>query len=198
MDVHAAASLFTIAGRGGSMTEASHDELLLHRAKRGDREARCQLVQLYQKPVYALVARMMVAQRHAIDDVAQDSMIKVLEALPSFDPRGKAKLQTWILTITARTCIDALRRTKKLEPVEDHEDRATIDEESRAFAKVTMSKVEAAMAKLPDDHRAVLVLRAYHDLDYAEIATALGVEEGTVKSRLARARAALKTVMEPV
>jgi RNA polymerase sigma-70 factor, ECF subfamily len=178
------------------MTPAIEDELLLLRAKKGDQQARCQLVQLYQRPVYALVGRMLVGQRHAIDDVAQDSMIKVLEALPSFDPRGKAKLSTWILTITARTCIDALRRTKKLERVDEHEDAATIDTESRAFAKVTMSKVEAAMAKLPDDHRAVLVLRAYHDLDYAEIAVALGVEEGTVKSRLARARAALKTVME--
>jgi RNA polymerase sigma-70 factor (ECF subfamily) len=125
-------------------------------------------------------------------------LIKVLEALPRFDPRGPAKLSTWILTITARTCIDALRtRKRKLEALEDDDARGpSVDAEAQAIAKLTMSKVEAAMAKLPDDHRAVLVLRAYHDLDYAEIASVLSVEEGTVKSRLARARAALKSAME--
>jgi RNA polymerase sigma-70 factor (ECF subfamily) len=55
--------------------------------------------------------------------------------------------------------------------------------------------VEAVMAALPEDQRAVLVLRAYHDFDYDEIAAAVGVEIGTVKSRLARARAALKDAL---
>lgn len=178
---------------------AGEDELLLARARRGDRRARAALIAAHQRSVYALVSRMMVADRAAIDDVAQESMLKVLEALPRFDPRGPAKLSTWILTIATRTAIDALRsrrrKTGKTEPLAEIE-HPRVEPEAQAFAKLTVSKVEAAMAKLPDDHRAVLVLRAYHDLDYAEIADVLSIEEGTVKSRLARARASLKSAME--
>jgi RNA polymerase sigma-70 factor (ECF subfamily) len=57
-------------------------------------------------------------------------------------------------------------------------------------------RVEAAMARLPEEMRAVVVLRAYHDFDYDEIAAALGLEPGTVKSRLGRARSALREVLE--
>lgn len=175
---------------------AGDDQLLLERARRGDRSARAALIAAHQRSVYALISRMMVAHRAAIDDVAQESMLKMLEALPRFDPRGPAKLSTWILTIATRTAIDALRsRRTKLEAL-DEAALPRVETEAQAFAKLTMSKVEAAMAQLPDDHRAVLVLRAYHDLDYAEIAAALSIEEGTVKSRLARARAALKSALE--
>jgi RNA polymerase sigma-70 factor (ECF subfamily) len=157
-----------------------------------------ELLRAHQAQVHALVSRMLVGHRSAIDDVAQDSLIKVLEALPSFDPKGPAKLSTWILTITARTCIDALRKRRLREAVPGDGEAADerSDPESAAIARETRARVEAAMAKLPDEHRAVLVLRAYHDLDYAEIAAALELEEGTVKSRLARARAALKEVLE--
>ena len=71
------------------------------------------------------------------------------------------------------------------------------EENERALEQRELGRrVESAMAELPEDQRAVLVLRAYHDLDYPEIAVALGIEEGTVKSRLSRARAALRSVLE--
>jgi RNA polymerase sigma-70 factor (ECF subfamily) len=151
----------------------------------------------------------MMARREAhTDDVAQESMLKVLEALPRFDPNGPAKLSTWILTVTVRTAIDALRRAKKVVPLaasdgahgdeDDHGPAAEggVDQEAVLEARDLKARVEAAMAELSDDQRAVLILRAYHDLDYPEIASALGIEEGTVKSRLSRARQALKDVME--
>ena len=192
LHAHAASSI----ARPRMMVSETSDALLLARAKNGDRRARAELVELYQRPVYALVSRMLVAHRALIDDVAQDSLLKMLEALPRFDVHGSAKLSTWILTIAARTCIDALRSKRRTFEVVDESVEPRVDAEARSIARMTMSKVEAAMATLPDDQRAVLVLRAYHDLDYAEIARALEIEEGTVKSRLARARAALKTAME--
>jgi RNA polymerase sigma-70 factor (ECF subfamily) len=191
MDVLSAAS--SVAGR--PMTAEPTDELLLRRAQRGDQAARAALIDLYQRPVHSLVSRMLVGRRAQIDDVVQDSLLKMLEALPRFDPRGSAKLSTWILTIATRTAIDALRKDKRSFEVIDEEKPSSVSLEARTIAKEAMSKVEAAMATLPDDHRAVLVLRAYHDLDYREIASILSIEEGTVKSRLARARAALRTAL---
>jgi RNA polymerase sigma-70 factor (ECF subfamily) len=174
------------------------DLLTLERARRGDRTARLQLVRTYQAPVYALASRMLVRRSAHVDDVAQESMLKVLEALPRFDPKGRAKLSTWILTVTVRTAIDALRRAKKVVPLSAtaEETSETEQPEPRLEARDLGRRVEAAMVQLSDDQRAILVLRAYHDLDYHEIAEALGVEEGTVKSRLSRARSALREVME--
>lgn len=190
------------------------DAPTLARARRGDRAARHLLIETYQRPVYALTARMMVSQPSLADDLAQDSFLKALEALPRFDPRGPARLSTWILTIATRACIDALRRSRRLVLVpgiaasegggDQHRDREPAALERTTSASLDLGSVERAlesrelkahveraMALLSDDQRAILILRAYHDLDYPEIAAALGIEEGTVKSRLSRARAAL-------
>jgi RNA polymerase sigma-70 factor, ECF subfamily len=180
------------------------DEVTLTRARRGDRKARGALVACYQRPVYALAFRMMVQKgAAAADDLAQESMLKVLEALPRFDPKGAAKLSTWILTIATRTCIDALRRSKKVVALhadgagEDLREAPPADDPEEAFRERELRvRVEAAMAALSEEQRAILILRAYHDLDYPEIASALALEIGTVKSRLARARQALKDAMD--
>jgi RNA polymerase sigma-70 factor (ECF subfamily) len=180
------------------------DELTLRAARRGDRRAQALLVARYQGPVYALASRMMVGKGGQLaDDLAQESMLKVLEALSRFDPNGPAKLSTWILTIATRTSIDALRSFKKVVALRGDAAEAeriaasrVDDPEVRAGGRELRQKVEAAMAALSDDQRAVLILRAYHDLDYPEIASALGLEEGTVKSRLSRARQALKDALE--
>jgi RNA polymerase sigma-70 factor (ECF subfamily) len=179
------------------------DLVTLARAKKGDPKARTALVRMYQRPVYALASRMVAAQKRDLaDDLAQESMLKVLEHLGRFDPNGPAKLSTWILTITTRTCIDALRRSKKVialwaDPTDrEPEVSARADGPEETFeARELRARIEQAMAQLSDDQRAILILRAYHDLDYPEIASALGIEAGTVKSRLSRARQALKDAM---
>jgi RNA polymerase sigma-70 factor (ECF subfamily) len=170
------------------------DELTLLRAKRGDRRAQGELVRKYQGRVHQLLSRLLVAHPEVVDDVLQDSLLKALRALAGFDPRGPAKLSTWILTIATRAGIDALRKHARIHrEVELEMDQ---DGPEELFSARELSRrVKRAMADLPDDHRAVLVLRAYHDLDYPEIAEALGIEIGTVKSRLSRARAALKAAL---
>jgi RNA polymerase sigma-70 factor, ECF subfamily len=174
------------------------DAEVLRRAQAGERRAQGRIVERHQRAVYALVTRMLAPETAGIDDVAQDAFIKALRGLPGFDPAGPATLSTWILTITARTCIDALRRRRRREPREDavgEEPRAP-DLEAGVAGEQLGARVAAAVAELPAEQRAVVVLRAYHDLDYPEIASALGIEAGTVKSRLSRARAALKRALD--
>jgi RNA polymerase sigma-70 factor (ECF subfamily) len=173
------------------------DELTLARARRGDPTALSALVRHYQRPVYALVARLLVGPAGAArDDVAQEAFIRVLRGLPRFDPAGGAKLSTWILTVTTRTCLNAIRdRRRAAAHQEPGPVAAAGDPEQAAADRQLRLRVEAAMAALPEEMRAVLVLRAYHDFDYDEIAAAVGTEIGTVKSRLARARVALREAM---
>jgi RNA polymerase sigma-70 factor (ECF subfamily) len=171
------------------------DEMTLARARRGDAQALGALIRHYQGPVYALCARLMVGRGGVGDDVAQESFIRICRGLPRFDPAGGARLSTWILTVATRTCLNAIRDGQRTPLPDPGPDAAPDDPERTASERQLRRRVEAAMTALPEDQRAVLVLRAYHDFDYDEIAAAVGVEVGTVKSRLARARAALKDAL---
>jgi RNA polymerase sigma-70 factor (ECF subfamily) len=171
------------------------DDLTLARARAGDEAARAELVDRYQRRLYALVARMMVTRPELIDDLAQESFVKVLRGLPQFDPRGPARLSSWILTIATRTCLDALRTKRPTGQCEPETLASTSDPERETAQRQLGRRVQEAMARLPEEMRAVVILRAYHDFDYEEIATALGLELGTVKSRLGRARVALREAL---
>ncbi|MFN0252210.1 MAG: RNA polymerase sigma factor [Kofleriaceae bacterium] len=167
------------------------DELTLRRAQRGDERAWRDLVACYQNVVHALVWRLLVGRaRHRVEDLVQETFVRVLRALPSFDPKGPATLQTWMLTIATRLALNELRR-KELEalvvepPARERTDAGA--ERQRLGAAIA-----AGVAALPDTQRAVFVLREYHELDYVEIASVLELDLGTVKSRLARARGALR------
>ena len=166
------------------------DDLTLRRAQAGEPAAWRALVERFQTPVHALIWRLLAGRaQHRAPDLTQETFVRVLRALPKFDPRGPAKLSTWILTIATRLALNELRRPEpeplSIEPiaaqVEPDLDRKRIGE-----------AIATAVAGLPDAQRAVLVLREYHELDYGEIAEALELDIGTVKSRLSRARAALR------
>src|SRR5687768_17183118 len=85
------------------------DEITLARAQAGDRAAKTALVQRYQRPVFALLSRMLGREAEVIDDLAQETFARVLGALPGFDRSGRARLITWILTIATRLALDHLR-----------------------------------------------------------------------------------------
>lgn len=171
---------------------AELDEPSLRRAVRGDAEAARALVELYQGRVFALVSRMLAGRgRATIEDAAQDTFLHVFRRLGGFDPRGAAKLSTWILTIAARRAIDELRRQRPaLLPDLDRASDGRADE--RAVRRELAHAIEAALHELSPELRAAFLLREYHGLEYAEIAGALDIDLGTVKSRLSRARAALR------
>jgi RNA polymerase sigma-70 factor (ECF subfamily) len=167
------------------------DELTLRRAQRGDQRAWRELIDRYQQPVHALIWRLLAGRaRHRVEDLTQETFVRVLRALPKFEPGGPATLTTWILTIATRAALNELRRPEatelEREPIGDA--RADADAERRRLG----AAIAEGVAALPDTQRAVLVLREYHDLEYAEIADALELDVGTVKSRLSRARAALR------
>jgi RNA polymerase sigma-70 factor (ECF subfamily) len=180
-----------------SRRAAPFDELTLRRAQRGDEPAWRALIERYQAPVHAVIWRLLAGRRgHRAEDLVQETFMRVLRALPAFDPAGAATLATWILTIATRLTLNELRRPDDAaltgEPIAARGDRADAGAERQRLA----AAIEAAVAALPEAQRAVFVLREYHDLDYSEIASALELDLGTVKSRLARARAALRERLE--
>jgi RNA polymerase sigma-70 factor (ECF subfamily) len=169
------------------------DELTLRRAQRGEERAWRALIERYRGPVHALIWRLLAGRaRHRVEDLVQETFVRVLRALPGFDPAGPASLSTWMLTIATRLALNELRRP---EPVALDEELAgaAVERADAGAERVRLAAaIGAGIATLPDGQRAVLVLREYHDLDYGEIAAALEIDPGTVKSRLARARAALR------
>src|SRR5437764_613711 len=104
---------------------AELDEITLGRARRGDSSALSALIRHYQRPVYALVARLLVGRPAARDDVAQEAFIRVCRGLPRFDTRGPARLSTWILTIATRTCLNAIRDRQRAEAIPPELGRAS-------------------------------------------------------------------------
>jgi RNA polymerase sigma-70 factor (ECF subfamily) len=186
---------------GGSSGRAPElDELTLERAQRRDERACRALVERYQATVFQALGRVMGRHRPrglgstTLADLAQETFLRVFRQLPTFVAGGSARLSTWIVTIAIRVAIDELRR-RWPETLSDDQAHATpvararADEEARG--RDAVATVERALGALPADWRAVLLLRIEHDLEYEAIARALGIELGTVRSRLARARAAL-------
>lgn len=176
------------------MTPSELDDLTLERARRGDRDACRAFVVRYQGLVFHTASRVLGRAAPELEDVAQDAMLKCLDALPGFDPKGSAKLSTWIATITARTAIDALRARRVVVPLDALRDvRASQHNEPDAALGDAQerARLAKAMEGIGPDQRAVMVLRVEHDLGLDEIARALKIEVGTVKSRLARAKQAL-------
>ncbi len=167
------------------------DQLTLRRAQRGDERAWRDLIARFERPVCALIWRLLGKRaKHRVEDLAQETFVRVLRALPRFDPAGPASLSTWILTIATRLALNELRRP---EPAAlEHEPPASERADVGAERAQLGAAIASAMSARPDAQRAVLVLREYHDLDYAEIADVLELDVGTVKSRLSRARTALR------
>lgn len=167
------------------------DEVMLRRAQRGDERAWRDLIERYQRPVHALIWRLFAGRaRHRVPDLTQETFVRVLGGLSRFDPGGPASLSTWILTIATRLTLNELRRPELV--ALEREPLGIERSDGDAERKQLGAAIAHGVAALPDAQRAVFVLREYHDLDYAEIADVLELDVGTVKSRLSRARAALR------
>ena len=179
------------------------DELTLRRAKRGDRAAFGALVRFYQRPIFALLSRMLLSsdRRDLVEDLAQETFVRALRAIDTFGDDGRNRLSSWLLTIAARVALDALkRRALPTQPLEELADivpgpRRADDELER---RTLREAIGAAVEGLPVGYRAAFLLREVHGLDYEAIAEALDVDVGTVKSRLSRARAALRTALSEI
>lgn len=179
------------------------DEVTLARAQRGDLRAKRALVDRYQRPVVALLSRLLRGQTDPalVEDIAQETFLRVFRALPTFDRHGPARLSTWILTIASHRAIDELRRRRlEVRPFDPTafevpaNDRADDTAERKMLARLLSDAIDS----LAPEYRAAFVLREYHGLEYTEIAAALGIDLGTVKSRLNRARSRLREALAEV
>jgi RNA polymerase sigma-70 factor (ECF subfamily) len=178
------------------------DEATLARAQRGDDAACRALVVMYEGRVFAVVARTLGARNAArVEDVAQETFLRVFRALSSFTHDGAARLSTWILTIAMRLCIDDLRRARRTaqrmrdEELRDDDARAPDVSEPLAIERALKRRIDRAIEELPEDLKATFVLRVIAELSVADAARALDVDEGTIKSRLSRARDRLRTAL---
>jgi RNA polymerase sigma-70 factor (ECF subfamily) len=186
-------------GAPGSKSPGELDELTLRRAQRGEADACLALVRRYERPVFALLSRMLGGRRQLVQDLAQETFLRVFRALARFKVLGPARLSTWILTIATRLALDELRKRLLTEPLalaDKLPSPARADDEARR--RRLGEAIARAVGELAPDYRAVFLLREYHELGYDEIARALDVDLGTVKSRLSRARSALRDALSEV
>jgi RNA polymerase sigma-70 factor (ECF subfamily) len=152
----------------------------------------------YQHRVFAVAARTL-GNRAEAEEIAQEVFVRVHRAIGGF--RGDAKLSTWIYSITSRLCLNRLATTERRLTREDDETLARVPSGSPDAAeelerRQLQTALHQAIAALPEDRRIVVVLRDVEGLSYEEIAQALDLELGTVRSRLHRARLELKERME--
>jgi len=182
-----------------------NERLLISKAKAGDVEAFEQLIEAYQKKVYNLALRMTGNQDDAAD-LAQEAFIRVFRSISGF--KEQSSFSTWVYRITTNVCLDEIRKRKNRKVIsideEIHMDegeikRQVISEEplpdELAEREELRSIVNAAINSLPEDQRIVLTLRDLNGLSYDEIAKILDCPGGTVKSRINRARQALRNVL---
>ena len=180
------------------MAAALDDRELVAAAQAGDRRALDELLRRHYDRVHAVCRRIAGSSRDA-DDAAQEAMISIVRGLPRFD--GRAQFSTWAYRIATNAALDELRRRKRRPALHVLTDDGVAPEpvDPLADRQVTAigdrMAIDAALDELPEEFRAAVVLRDVADLDYAEIAEALGVPVGTVKSRIARGRNQLTTLL---
>ena len=178
------------------MTREQEAEII-RRVQSGDTDAYEALVTEYQKNVYNLALRMTGNPEDAAD-MSQEAFIKAYSSLALF--RGDSKFSVWLYRIVSNVCLDHLRRQSRRQilslSVEDDEgDEAQIDipdlsqsPEELLERQLTREAVRRGLDSLPPAQRQILLLREIQGLSYEEISAALNIDEGTVKSRIFRAR----------
>src|SRR5262249_55820822 len=154
---------------------------LVAAARDGDREALEQLLRAHYDRIHAVAWRLVGNDADAAD-VTQDALIAIVRGLARFD--GRSSFTTWAYRVTVTAALDELRRGRR-RPAPLHVEPEAPEAEPAVAMETTIAerlRLDAALARLPDDYRAAVVLRDVCDLDYAEIAHVLDIPPGTVRS----------------
>jgi RNA polymerase sigma-70 factor (ECF subfamily) len=163
------------------------DELLLARARRGDAAAFGLLLRAADESHRRLAFRLL-GDRQSMDDVLQEAYVRAFRALPQF--RGGSAFGTWLYRIVYNACLDEVRRSHREVLLGD------LPGEDSPGGVEDRLDLEAALAALPPELRAVVLLVDAQGLSYDEAAEVFGVAPGTIGSRLNRARATLRAALE--
>jgi len=174
------------------------DYRLIELCRVGDLSAIENFVQTYQQDVYHLALSILDDSGEA-DDATQESLLAALRALDSF--HGASSLKTWLFSITVNICRTRLHRRKRSERLRQIMGAVlrvqnTPSVEEHAIEKESYKALWRAIHNMDEKHRIPIVLRYYHDLSVAEIASILQIPEGTVHSRLNTARRQLHEVLK--
>lgn len=185
------------------MADSSEITLLIQKAQKGDTNAFGTLVASYEKFIFNVACKMF-SNSEDVSDIAQEALIKAYKNIDKFD--FNSSFSTWLYRITVNACIDEMRRRKGKESfsidAEDEEsglavqiEDTSLGAEERVIQNETVSEVRAAIDKLSEEHKTVIILRDLQDMTYEQVAQTLDLSIGTVKSRLARARKSLKDII---
>ncbi|MHC4623950.1 MAG: sigma-70 family RNA polymerase sigma factor [Planctomycetota bacterium] len=187
------------------------DTVLVERCRQGDSAAMERLIGKYQNRIYNTILKM-CANRDDAAELTQDTFVKVIENLERF--QGRSGFYTWLFRIAVNLTLNYCQRSVKLgcrslegyDEERDSEKKSQLKEFLRDDAspdpvdvaqnRELCEAVVKALMKLDETQRAVVVLRDIEGMSYADMADVLGVELGTVKSRLSRARGSLREILE--
>ena len=185
-----------------------NDKKLVDRICRGDMAAFQDLVEQHKKKIY-FIAYDILGDYHEAEDISQDVFIKVFRNIKRF--RKDAKMSSWIHQITVNTCIDVIRKRKSkpkismddgaLSHIEDNPPVSSsmgMNPEKSAEAAIFQQQINNALQNVTPRERTVFVMRHYNDFKINEIADALEVSSGTVKSLLFRALKKLRKELAPL
>jgi RNA polymerase sigma-70 factor (ECF subfamily) len=177
----------------GKSTSPPTDAQLLQSTAKRDEGAFGELYRRYSIPLYNYLLRL-VNEQGVAEELLQEVFVAVWNGASRF--RGHAKVSTWLFRIAHHQAVDWLRRQRP-NPVEEIE-RLPADDcpEDEAFGAWRADQLQAALAALSSDHRAVLELVFFQELSYREVAQVLGCPVGTVKSRISYARRFLDGVLK--
>lgn len=187
---------------GPAETElVASDELLVAHARGGSQRAFTALVTRYERRLYAYLSRMLGDPADA-EDAFQETFVRVFRSISRF--RTGSAFRPWLYCIATNVCKDALRRRARFRSVNVTDNKKVVELQSanaagpgsQAQAAEVRERLEAAVARLPEKQRAVFLMARYQDMPYREIARALRIPPGTVKSRMNAAVNSLLLALE--
>lgn len=178
-------------------SQLDEDECIT-RAQRGDVAAFSELVARFQDRIYRFLVRLTGSPDDALD-LTQETFLRALQSVANW--QADAQFTTWLFRIARNQALDLLRRAQRVAFVELDETLSeqvpadTPTPEAALQARQRIEALEGALQRLSVEHREILLLRDIEDMAYEDIAEVLGISLGTVKSRIARARAGLLQLM---
>ena len=167
---------------------------LIRAAQSGDRDALVTLLRDIENHVYRTAYYVLGNEQDAMD-ASQEALMRIYTKINSYEQ--KAQFKTWVQRIVTNVCIDKFRRAKPTISIDEHNMvfSTSNNVEEEVMSAYVAQDIQEAIDKLPDHHRAVVVLRYLQDFSYNEIADSLNLPLNTVKSYLFRARQQLQTLL---